>query len=66
MSEIGDSDCFICHGTRRVLVGMSFPPRKTIAVHFEYEPCPECTQGQHSFHARRQAQILREMRERLP
>lgn len=64
--KIGDSGCFICHGTRRVMVGMSYPPGKTIAVHFEYDPCPECTPGPHSFYARRRAQMLRETQERRP
>ena len=56
------TDCLICRGEKRVLVGMSYPPNKTIAVTMEYDPCPECTPGPHSFHAKRTAQILREMR----
>lgn len=51
--------CPVCHGERRVKVGVSFPPRKTIAVKVEYDPCPECTPGPHSFHARKVADILR-------
>jgi hypothetical protein len=45
--------CDICHGERRLMVGMSFPPNKTIAVKFEYDPCPACQNGPHSFYAMR-------------
>jgi hypothetical protein len=45
------------------MVGMSFPPKSTIAVKYEYDPCPGCTPPPHTFHAKRTAQILRETRE---
>ena len=54
--------CDICHGSRRVMVGMSFPPKSTITVKCEYDPCPECTPPPHTFHARRMVQILRKTR----
>ena len=53
--------CIICMGKGRVLVGMSYPPKKTVAVKYEYDPCPGCTAPPHTFHARRTAQILQEM-----
>ncbi len=58
-----EPDCDICMGKGRVLVGMSYPPGKTIEVKFEYDPCPNCTPLPHTFHAKRTAQILRETRE---
>lgn len=61
---IGTTDCTICMGRKRVLVGMSFPPKRTIAVKYEYEKCPNCTKGPHSFWARRTMQILLEAREK--
>ncbi len=61
--EIGSNACLICMGRGRVLVGMSFPPKNTIAVKYEYDPCPGCTPPPHTFHAKRTAQILRETRE---
>ena len=61
-----DQKCDICLGKGRVLVGMSYPPGKTIKVKFEYDPCPICTPGPHTFHAKRTAQILRETREPKP
>lgn len=64
IEKIARKNCATCHETRRVMVGMSFPPNKTIAVKYEYEPCPECMPGPHSFHAKRTAQILQETRER--
>lgn len=57
-------DCDICMGRRMVMVGMTFPPNKTIAVKYEYDFCPGCTPPPHTFHAKRTAQILRETRER--
>lgn len=56
------SDCETCMGQGRVMVGLSYPPGKTIAVKFEYEPCPDCTPGPHSFWAKRTAQILKATR----
>ena len=56
------SDCTICMGHGRVMVGMSFPPNSTIAVKAEYDPCPGCTPPPHTFHAKRTAQILAEIR----
>ncbi len=61
---IGSNDCEICMGRGRVMVGMSFPPKRTIAVHYEYDPCPGCTPPPHTFHAKRTAQILQETRNR--
>ena len=60
--EIGLSGCLICMGRKRVMVGMSYPPNRTIAVKYEYEPCPNCQRGPHSFYARRTMQILIETR----
>ncbi len=57
-------DCDICMGRGRVMVGMSYPAKSTIAVKYEYDPCPGCTPPPHTFHARRTAQILLETRER--
>ncbi len=56
--------CKTCMDSRRVMVGMSFPPKRTIKVVYEYDPCPDCTPGPHTFHAKRTAQILKEMRVR--
>ncbi len=56
--------CEICMGRGTVMVGLSYPPGKTIAVTCEYDPCPGCTPPPHTFHARRTVQILREMRAR--
>ena len=57
------SYCLTCMGKGRLLVGMSYPPNKTIAVKFEYDPCPDCMPEPHTFHAKRTAQILKETRE---
>lgn len=62
--DIAQTACLICMGRKRVLVGMSFPPKSTIGVKYEYEPCPSCQQGPHSFYARRTMQILIETRTR--
>ncbi len=51
-------DCQICMGTKRVKVGMSFPPNRTIDFKVEYDPCPNCTPGPHSYHALIVAQRL--------
>ena len=56
------SECLTCMGEKRLLTGMSFPPNKTIAVKYEYEPCPDCTLGPHGFYARRMARIKNEWR----
>jgi hypothetical protein len=56
--EIGSSDCIVCMGRRRIMTGMSFPPKSTIGVKYEYEPCPRCQPGPHSFYARRRMQII--------
>jgi hypothetical protein len=61
---IAHNDCQICMGTGRICTGISFPPGSTYLVKCEYEPCPECNEPPHSFHAKRTAQILRETRER--
>ncbi len=55
-------ECEICMGRKRIAVGLSFPPRKTIGFKVEYDPCPGCTPPPHTFHANRQAQILMETR----
>ena len=55
-------DCPVCMGKGRLLVGMTYPPGKTIAVKFEYDPCPNCTQGPHSFHAKQTADHIRNIR----
>lgn len=55
-------DCETCHSTGKIMVGMSYPPGKTIAVHFEYDPCPDCTAGPYTFHAKRTAQIIKDTR----
>lgn len=59
---IGSSGCLICMGKKRVLVGLSYPPKSTIGVKGEYEPCPSCQPGPHSFYAQRTMQILIETR----
>lgn len=59
---IGSNDCMTCMGRRKLLVGMSFPPKQTIGFKAEYEPCPDCTPGPHSFWAKRTAQIRKELR----
>ena len=56
-------ECLTCMGEKRLLVGMTYPPNKTIAVKIEYEPCPDCTLPPHTFHAMRTAQILKERRD---
>lgn len=56
-------DCLICMGRGRVMVGMSYPPKSTVAVKCEYDPCPGCTPPPHTFHAMRTAKILRQTRE---
>jgi hypothetical protein len=61
---IGQTDCMICMGRGRIMVGMSFPPNKTIAVKYEYEPCPACKLGPHSFYARRRMQMIKDGNER--
>ena len=53
-------DCPVCMGEGRLLVGMTYPPGKTIAVKFEYDPCPNCTPPPHTFHAMRTMQIKME------
>jgi len=53
--------CIICMGSRRVKVGVSFPPNRTIAFKVEYDPCPGCTPPPHSYHAKLTAQRLQEM-----
>ena len=53
--------CVVCNGARRVKVGLSFPPRSTISVKVEYDPCPDCTPGPHTFHAKKVAGILRSL-----
>lgn len=62
IDDTGSSGCLICMGRERVLVGLSFPPKSTIGVKGEYEPCPSCQPGPHSFHAQRTVQILIETR----
>lgn len=56
-----EPSCIICLGKGRVLVGMSFPPKKTVAVKYEYDPCPGCTPPPHSYHALLVAKTLQEM-----
>ncbi len=56
------SDCEICLSEKRLMVGMSFPPGKTIGVKYEYDPCPGCTPPPHSFYARRRAQMIKQER----
>ena len=56
--DIGASDCKVCFGRKKILVGMSFPPKSTIGVKYEYDPCPGCTPPPHSFYARRRAQDI--------
>ena len=60
---IGSNDCEICMGRKQVKVGISFPPHQTIGFKVEYDPCPGCTPPPHTFHAKRTAQILKEMRD---
>lgn len=56
-----EPSCIICSGKGRVLVGMSYPPKKTISVKYEYDPCPGCTPPPHSYFAILAARTLREM-----
>lgn len=58
--------CPICHGEKRVKVGVSFPPRKTIAFKVEYDLCPGCTPGPHTFHAKKVGQALLDAQEPTP
>ena len=60
------SNCLTCMGKGRLMVGMTYPPNKTIAVKFEYDPCPDCTPLPHTFRARRTAQILKERKGTAP
>ena len=57
--------CIICTGSGRVKVGVSFPPKSTIAVKVEYDPCPGCTPPPHTYHAKLVAKRLQEMRAAL-
>lgn len=50
-------ECNICHGSRQVKVGWS--PINNIKIRVEYDPCPNCTPGPHSFHAKQTADHLR-------
>ena len=45
-------------GRKKIVTGMSFPPNSTIGVKYEYEPCPGCQAGPHSFYARRRMQMI--------
>jgi len=58
IDDIGSSSCNVCFGRKRIMVGMSFPPKRTIAVKYEYDPCPNCQPPPHSFYARRRAQQI--------
>lgn len=53
--------CIICLGKGCVLVGMSYPPKKTVAVKYEYDPCPGCTAPPHSYHAKLAAKAIKTM-----
>jgi len=55
---IGQTDCLVCMGRKKILTGMSFPPNKTIDVKWEYEACPKCQPGPHGFYARRRMQMI--------
>lgn len=50
-------ECKICHGSREVKVG--WHPVNNIKIKVEYDPCPECTPGPHTFHAKQTADHLR-------
>jgi hypothetical protein len=56
--EIGETDCLVCMGRKKIMTGMSFPPNSTIGVKYEYEPCPKCQPGPHGFYARRRMQMI--------
>jgi len=62
MRRVLDGICDICFGDKRIMVGMSYPPGKTIGVKYEYDPCPGCTPPPHSFYARRRAQMMKQDR----
>ena len=49
--------CNICHGSRQVKVGWSSV--NNIKIRVEYDPCPNCTPGPHSFHAKQTADHIR-------
>jgi hypothetical protein len=55
---IGQTECLVCMGRKKILTGMSFPPNKTIDVKWEYEACPQCQPGPHGFYARRRMQLI--------
>lgn len=50
-------ECNICHGLCQVKVGWS--PVNNIKIRVEYDPCPNCTPGPHSFHAKQTADHIR-------
>lgn len=54
------SACEICHGERQVKVG--WHPVSNIKIKVEYDPCPNCTPGPHSFHAKQVADRIRNIR----
>ncbi|HEV8035775.1 hypothetical protein [Yoonia sp.] len=56
--EIGQTDCLVCMGRKKIMTGMSFPPNSTIGVKVEYESCPKCQPGPHGFYARRRMQMI--------
>jgi len=51
--------CNICHGERQVKVG--WHPVNNIKIRVEYDPCPNCTPGPHTFHAKQTADHIRAM-----
>ena len=52
-------DCDICQDTGQVKVGWHAVAGSTYKIKVEYDPCPNCTDGPHSFHAKQfMAQII--------
>jgi hypothetical protein len=48
--------CHICKDEKTLIVGWSqHPIWPNAKVRWEHDPCPECTPGPHSFHAKRKA-----------
>ncbi len=51
--------CEICHGSREVKVGWHPVVGSTYKIKVDYDPCPNCTPGPHSFYAKQTADHIR-------
>jgi len=56
--------CQTCNGERRLKVGWSQAPRSTYKIRVEYDPCPRCTKPPHTFHAKKIAAQIDDLRNR--